>query len=185
MGAGAALTALKWDAAPGGAWREAGTRARSRVPITDPCMVLVGTAMAALPSPNPRKGAWGEKKDILRTPLCIVGGLFVSRGRGGAGGIAGCCRGTGTGTGWRWRSRGTALVLAATALMWFVGRAPRQTSCSQLRQAPACPVPGSGPASSLFNPSRGSDGAGRGTPVLGRTWGSGSMTCPEVGTPVG
>lgn len=56
MGAGAALTALKWGAAPQGTWRDAGTRAGSCVPTTDPCAVLVGTVVAALLSPSPGKG---------------------------------------------------------------------------------------------------------------------------------
>ena len=56
MGAGVALVALKRGAALWGAWRDARTGAGSCVPTADPSMVLVGTAVAALLSLNPRKG---------------------------------------------------------------------------------------------------------------------------------
>lgn len=58
MGAGVALIALKWGAA---LWRDAGTGAGSCVPTADPSMVLVGMAVAALLSLNPRKrGHFGK-----------------------------------------------------------------------------------------------------------------------------
>lgn len=113
-----------------------------------------GGGRVAVPKPQ-------ERGTFLEAPLALLGNPFASRGwwhhrvlwgdrvamevgGGGDGARDGVAMEVVVGE--------TALVLAAAALLWFVGRAPRQTSCSQLRQAPACPVPGSGPASSLVNP---------------------------------
>lgn len=118
------LSQHSWGVDLWGAWRGTRTGVGSCVPIVDPSPAPV----AVLLSPSPEEG--GYFGNIVEG-LCVVGPWR-------AGGIAGCS----VGGDWD-RDRvvmgGTALGLAAVALMWFVGRAPRQTSCSQLRQAPACP----------------------------------------------